>query len=143
MRLVAKGDATAGNGELTVSAGDAAAAKGSAHWQPSGAATAVSVRLEAAGKELPYAGPFSLSAEATVDGKTATLSSSKLTAGPLGLAAVGPLRSRGRPARRHGDRASRRARAARADRWEASTGATCNLRRTPCWIIWRSSRRAR
>ena len=47
MRLAAKGDATAGSGELTVSAGDAVAAKGSAHWQPSGAATAVSVRLEA------------------------------------------------------------------------------------------------
>jgi translocation and assembly module TamB len=89
MHLVAKGDATAGNGELTVSAGDAVAAKGSAHWQPSGAATAVSVRLDATGKELPYAGPFSLAAEATVDDKTATLSSSKLTAGPLGLAAAG------------------------------------------------------
>ena len=53
MRLVAKGDATAGSGELTVSAGDAVAAKGSAHWQPNGAATAVSVRLDATGKNCP------------------------------------------------------------------------------------------
>ena len=89
LRLAAKGDATAGSGDLTVSAGDAVAAKGSARWQPSGAATAVSVRLEASGKELPYAGPMLLSAEAAVDGKTATLSSATLAAGPLSLAAAG------------------------------------------------------
>ncbi len=89
LRLVAKGDAASGSAELTVSAGDAVAAKGSAHWQPSGAATAVSVRLEATGKQLPDAGPISLAAEATVDDKTATLSSSTLTAGPLSLTASG------------------------------------------------------
>jgi translocation and assembly module TamB len=88
MRLVAKGDAAAGSGELTVSAGDAVTAKGSAHWQPNGTATAVSVRLEGTGKELP-AGPVSLAAEATVDEKAAVLSSSTLTAGPLSLAASG------------------------------------------------------
>jgi translocation and assembly module TamB len=88
MRLVAKGDAAAGSGDLTVSAGDAVAAKGSAHWQPSGAATAVSVRLEATGKELP-AGPIALAAEATVDEKAAVLSSATLTAGPHSLAAAG------------------------------------------------------
>jgi translocation and assembly module TamB len=89
LRLVAKGDAASGSGELTVSAGDAVAAKGSAHWQPSGAATAVSVRLEATGKQLPDGGPISLAAEATVDDKTATLSSSTVTAGPLSLTASG------------------------------------------------------
>jgi translocation and assembly module TamB len=69
--------------------GDAVAARGSAHWQPIGAATAVSVRLEATGKALPDGGPISLAAEATVDDKTATLSSSTLTAGPHSLAASG------------------------------------------------------
>jgi translocation and assembly module TamB len=88
MRLVAKGDASAGSGDLTVSAGDAVTARGSAHWQPNGTATAVSVRLEGTGKELP-AGPVSLAAEATVDEKAAVLSSSTLTAGPLSLAASG------------------------------------------------------
>lgn len=90
IRLVAKGDAAAGNAELTVSAGDAATAKGTALWQPSGAATAVSVRLEAAGSQLAArGGPISLSAEATVDRATATLSSATLTAGPLRLTAAG------------------------------------------------------
>jgi translocation and assembly module TamB len=88
MRLVAKGDAATGNGELTVSAGDAVTAKGTAQWRPDGAGTAVSVHLDASGKELPDAGPVSLTAEATVDNKMATLSSSTLTAGPLNLAAT-------------------------------------------------------
>ena len=88
MRLVAKGDAATGNGELTISAGDAITAKGSAQWRPDGAGTAVSVRLDASGKELPDAGPIALTAEATVDNKTATLSSSTLTAGPLNLTAT-------------------------------------------------------
>ena len=89
MRLVAKGDAAAGSGELTVSAGDAVSAKGSAQWRPDGAGTAASVRLEASGKELPDAGTITLAAEATMDDKTATLSSSTLTAGPLKLSAAG------------------------------------------------------
>ena len=88
MRLVAKGDAATGSGELTISAGDAITAKGSAQWRPDGAGTAVSVRLDASGKELPDAGPVALTAEATVDNKTATLSSSTLTAGPLNLTAT-------------------------------------------------------
>ena len=88
MRLVAKGDAATGNGELTVSAGDAVTAKGTAQWRPDGAGTAVSVHLDASGKELPDAAPVSLTAEATVDNKMATLSSSTLTAGPLNLAAT-------------------------------------------------------
>ena len=41
------------------------------------------------GRNCPMPGRFSLTAEATVDDKTATLSSSRLTAGPLGLAAAG------------------------------------------------------
>jgi translocation and assembly module TamB len=88
MRLVAKGDAATGNAELTVSAGDAVTAKGTAQWRPDGAGTAVSVHLDASGKELPDAGPVSLTAEATVDNKMAILSSSTLTAGPLNLAAA-------------------------------------------------------
>jgi translocation and assembly module TamB len=86
MRLVAKGDAATGNAELTVSAGDAVTAKGTAQWRPGGTGTAVSVHLDASGKELPDAAPVSLTAEATVDNKMAILSSSTLTAGPLNLA---------------------------------------------------------
>ena len=60
-----------GNGELTLSAGDAVAAKGSAQWQPDGAATAVSVQLEAERhRNCPMRGPVALSAEATLDDKT-------------------------------------------------------------------------
>ena len=98
------------------------------HWQPSGAATAVSVRLDATGKAAARcAGRFSLTAEATVDDKTAILSSSRLTAGPLGLAAAGRYDRAGRSARRHGDRPIRRAGPARADPAEASPGAACDL----------------
>ena len=90
MRLVAKGDAASGNGELTLSAGDAATATGTARWQPNGAATAVSVRLQAAGARLAdYGGPVSLSAEATLDAATATLTTATLTARPFTLAASG------------------------------------------------------
>ena len=53
MRLVARGDARAGNAELVVSAGDAARANGKATWEPNGAATAVSVQLDTAGPGLP------------------------------------------------------------------------------------------
>jgi translocation and assembly module TamB len=88
MRLVAKGDARSGNGELTVSAGDAATARGSAKWQPSGTGTAVSVQLEAGGSQLAQrVGAVTLSAEATVDADTAILTSSRLTAGPATLGA--------------------------------------------------------
>lgn len=90
MRLAAKGDAATGNGELTVSAGDAATAKGTARWQPSGAGTAVSVQLEAGGAQLaPYTGLITLSAEATLDAATATLTASTLTAGPVTLTSTG------------------------------------------------------
>jgi translocation and assembly module TamB len=88
MRLVAKGDARSGNGELTLSAGDAATARGTAKWQPSGTGTAVSVQLEAGGAQLAQrGGPVTLSAEATVDADSAILTSSRLTAGPATLAA--------------------------------------------------------
>ncbi len=90
MRLVAKGDAASGSGDLTLSAGDAATATGTARWQPNGAATAVSVRLEAAGARLAeHGGPVSLSAEATLDAATATLTTATLTARPFTLAASG------------------------------------------------------
>lgn len=88
LRLVAKGDARAGNGEMTLSAGDAATARGTAKWQPSGTGTAVSVQLEAGGTQVAArGGPVTLSAEATLDADSAILSSSRLTAGPATLAA--------------------------------------------------------
>lgn len=88
MRLLAKGDATSGSGELTLSAGDAATAHGTARWQPTGAATSVSVRLEAGGTQLANrGGPLALSAEATIDEATAALTDATLTAGPMRLAA--------------------------------------------------------
>lgn len=88
MRLVAKGDARSGNGELTLSAGDAATARGTAKWQPNGRGTAVSVQLQAGGAQLAQrGGPVTLSAEATVDADSAILSSARLTAGPATLAA--------------------------------------------------------
>ena len=90
MRLVAKGDAASGSGDLTLSAGDAATATGTARWQPNGAATAVSVRLEAAGARLAErGGPVSLSAEATLDAATATLTTATLTTRAFTLAASG------------------------------------------------------
>ena len=53
MRLVARGDARAGNAELVVAAGEAARANGKATWGPDGAATVVSVQLDTAGPGLP------------------------------------------------------------------------------------------
>jgi translocation and assembly module TamB len=91
LRLVAKGDARSGNGELTLSAGDAATAKGTAKWQPSGTGTVVSVQLEAGGAQLAarVGGPVTLSAEATLDADSAILTASSLTAGPATLGASG------------------------------------------------------
>ncbi len=98
LKLTAKGDAASGNGELTVSAGDAVTAKGTARWQPadtgsgtgSGTGTAVSVQLEAGGTQLARrGGPVSLTAEATVDERAAILRESTLAAGPARLTASG------------------------------------------------------
>ncbi len=90
LRLAAKGDAASGSGELTLAAADAATAKGTARWQPSGEGTSVSVRLEAAGAQLAQrGGPVSLSADATVADAMVTLSDATLTAGPLRLSASG------------------------------------------------------
>jgi translocation and assembly module TamB len=90
VKLVAKGDAASGNAELTVSAGDAATATGSARWQPAGNATAISARLEAQGtKVVEYGGPVALTADATVDGALVNLTASTITAGPLALSATG------------------------------------------------------
>jgi len=96
IRLAARGDANAGSADLTISAGDAATATGKANWEPKGAATAVSVRLDTAGPGLPQGaladvarGPMSLSADAVIDENAVTLSDAKLTTGPVGLAASG------------------------------------------------------
>lgn len=89
MRLVARGDANAGNAELTVAAADAARANGKVTWQPKDGATAVSVQIETAAPGLPKGnvadavrGPISLTAQATIDEKLATLSEARLVAGP-------------------------------------------------------------
>src|SRR5262245_38317696 len=94
MRLVARGDAKAGNAELIVAAGDAARANGKATWAPDGAATSVSVRLDTAGPGLPQGrvadavrAPIALSARAVVDDSLVTLNELKLDAGALGLEA--------------------------------------------------------
>ncbi|TAJ27213.1 MAG: hypothetical protein EPO67_17580 [Reyranella sp.] len=96
LRLAARGDATAGSAELSLSAGDAAKANGTATWQPQGVATTVSIRLEAAGPGLPPGpladaarGPISLAVDATVDEALVTLTQARLGAGPLGIVASG------------------------------------------------------
>ena len=95
-RLTARGDAREGKVELSVAAGDAVQAKGTANWVPREGATAVSVRLDTAGPGLPSGRiadavrqPIVLTAEATVEDRQATLTSGKLTAGPLMLDASG------------------------------------------------------
>ena len=96
LRLVARGDATAGSATLSLSAGDAATATGEASWKPQGAQTAVAIRLATAAPCLPRnpladaaRGPISLTAEATVDDGWVTLKEARLAAGTLGLAASG------------------------------------------------------
>ncbi len=95
MRLVARGDARAGTAELTVSAGDAARATGKATWEPQGAATTVSLHLDAAGPGLPKGkladiarGPIVLNIQGMIEDKLVTVSEAKLTAGSLELAAT-------------------------------------------------------
>jgi translocation and assembly module TamB len=87
MRLVARGDARAGNAELVVAAGEAARANGKATWQPDGAATTVSVQLDTAGPGLPQGriadamrDPIALTARAVVDDQIVTLNELKLNA---------------------------------------------------------------
>ena len=94
MRLVAHGDAQAGNAELVVSAGEAARANGKATWEPKDGATSVTVQLDTAGPGLPQGRvanavrePIALSARAVVSDKIVTLSEAKLSAGTLGLEA--------------------------------------------------------
>ncbi len=94
MRLVARGDARAGNAELVVAAGDAARANGKATWGPDGAATVVSVQLDTAGPGLPQGRvgdvmrePIALTARAVVDDQIVTLNELKLNAGTLGVEA--------------------------------------------------------
>ncbi|SEP47090.1 autotransporter secretion inner membrane protein TamB [Rhodospirillales bacterium URHD0017] len=92
MRVVARGDARAGSAELVVSAGDAARANGKATWVPDGAATSVSVQLDAAGPGLPQGRiadavrePVTLRARAVVDDQIVTLNELKLKAATLGV----------------------------------------------------------
>jgi len=94
IRLIARGDAQAGNAELVVSAGDAAHANGKATWKPNGAGTSVSVKLDTAGPGLPQGRiadlarePIVLSADAVVGDSLVTLDRLKVTAGTLGLEA--------------------------------------------------------
>jgi translocation and assembly module TamB len=94
MRLVARGDARAGNAELVVSAGEAARANGKATWAPDGAATSVSVQLDTAGPGLPQGRiadavrePITLSARAVVGDQIVTLNELKLKAATLGVEA--------------------------------------------------------
>ncbi len=96
LRLAARGDATAGSGELSLSAGNAATASGKVTWKPQGATTALSVRLEAAGPGLPPGpladaarGPISLAIDATVDDRQVILSEARFGTGPLGIVASG------------------------------------------------------
>ncbi len=92
MRLIARGDAQAGNAELVVSAGDAARANGTATWKPDGAATSVAIQLDTAGPGLPLGPiadavrePITLSARAIVSDSIVTLENLKLNAATLGL----------------------------------------------------------
>lgn len=94
MRLVARGDAREGTVELEVTAGDAARAKGEAVWEPRDGATALSIRLHAAGPGLPpgpiadaVRQPIALMAEAVIDDRLFRLDRATLTAGALGLEA--------------------------------------------------------
>lgn len=94
IRLIARGDAQAGNAELVVAAGEAARANGKAIWKPDGGSTSVSVQLDTAGPGLPQGPiadavrePIALSARAVVGDTIVTLDELKLTAGTLGLEA--------------------------------------------------------
>ena len=91
LKLIAKGDAASGTGDLTLSAGDAAAVTGNVRWQPAGNATAISARLQAQGsKVVEYSGgPIELTADATVDAVLVNLTAATVTAGPLMLSATG------------------------------------------------------
>ena len=89
-KLTAKGDATAGEAEILLAAGNAARATGRAHWQPAGTGSALSLQLHADGTELAkWGGPATLEADATVDASTVTLSRASLAATPLTLRAAG------------------------------------------------------
>lgn len=94
MRLAAHGDVREGKAEIEVTAGDAARAKGEAVWQQEDGATALSVRLDAAGPGLPASPiadavrqPIALVAQAVIDDRAVRLDRATLTAGPLGLEA--------------------------------------------------------
>ncbi len=94
IRLIARGDAKAGNAELVVAAGEAARANGKATWKPDGADTSVALQLDTAGPGLPRGPvadalrePISLGARGVVGDRIVTVDAVKLSAGPLGLEA--------------------------------------------------------
>lgn len=95
-RLTVKGDARAGNADLSVSAADAVTATGKATWQPRDKATEVELRLDVAGPGLPKGpltdalrGPLTLTATASVDDKLVALREARLALGPLAVVATG------------------------------------------------------
>ncbi|MFZ5781735.1 MAG: translocation/assembly module TamB domain-containing protein [Pseudomonadota bacterium] len=92
LRLSVRGDAQAGSGDLTLTAGDVARADGKASWGPRDGSTEVTVRLDAAAPGLPpgaladaIRGPATLRAEATVSEETATLRTLTFSLGPVNL----------------------------------------------------------
>ena len=89
-KLTAKGNASEGQGELSVAAGDAARMNGAAHWQPAGGATAFSLDLHAEGTEIAkWGGPVALAAEGTANRSAVVLHSASLSSAPLSLTASG------------------------------------------------------
>jgi len=92
-RLVANGDARRGNAELTFDGGDAMTSKGALTWQPDGASTAVTLKLEAAAPGLPD-GPLARMARnpLRIDGR-ATISDTQVDVRALTIDAQ-PLRLR-------------------------------------------------
>ena len=150
MRLVARGDARAGNAELVVAAGEAARANGKATWGPDGAATVVSVQLDTAGPGLPQGRvadvmrePIALTARAVVDDQIATLNELKLNAGTLGVEASARYDRDGRPPRGQSSRCGLPSRARLPRSLAARRGAACASRRRPISAPCRPGRRVR
>ncbi|MFO1157988.1 MAG: translocation/assembly module TamB domain-containing protein [Reyranellaceae bacterium] len=95
MRLVARGEARAGQADLTVSAADAVRVSGKLTWGPKGGATGVVAHIESTAPGLPKSpvadalrGPIRLDAQATIDDKLVILNEAKLATAPLSLDAT-------------------------------------------------------
>ncbi len=94
-RLTANGDARQGNAELTLEGGDAMTSKGALTWQPDGAATSVTLKLEAAGPGLPdgplariVRKPLQIAGRATISDTLVDVHELTATAEPLSLRAT-------------------------------------------------------